>query len=66
MPANDGRRPYDHYRIAPIEQSGEQGEADPSHVIHACGFDPTLDITRELPAKNQVLSADRSGYERKN
>ena len=61
MPANDGRRPYDHYRIAPIEQSGEQGNTDAGRVIQASGFDTTLDITGELLAKYQVLSADRSG-----
>ena len=61
QPANDGRRPHVDHRIAPIEESGEQCEADASRVIHASGFDPTLDITRELFAKNQVLSADRAG-----
>ena len=40
---------------------GEQGEADASRVIHASGFDTTLDVPRELFAKNQILSADRAG-----
>jgi hypothetical protein len=30
-------------------------------VIHASRLDAGLDITRELLAKNQVLTADRSG-----
>jgi hypothetical protein len=49
------------YRSAPIEEPGEQCETDASRVIHASGLDTTLNITRELLAKNQVLSADRSG-----
>jgi len=61
VPANDGRRSYDDHRIAPIEQSGEQCEADASRVIHTSGFDTTLDVPRELFAKNQILSTDRSG-----
>src|SRR5437667_365499 len=39
VPANDGRRSYDDDRIAPIEESGEQCEADASRMIHASGFD---------------------------
>ena len=61
MPANDGRRPHVDHGIAPIEHSGEQGKADACRVIQASGFDTALDITRELLAKNQVLSADRAG-----
>jgi hypothetical protein len=61
VPANNGRRSYDDHGIAPIEESGKQCEANPTRVIHASGLDATLDITRELLAKNQVLSADRSG-----
>ena len=61
VPANDGRRSYDDDRIAPIEESGEQCEADASRVIHASGFDTSLDIPRELPAKDQILSANRAG-----
>src|SRR5205823_2323451 len=57
MPANDGRRPYDDHRIAPIEEPGEQRKADARHVIHTSGLDATLDIPRELSAKNQILSA---------
>jgi len=60
VPANNGRRSYDDHGIAPIEESGKQCEANPSRVIHPSGLDATLDITRELLAKNQVLSADRS------
>jgi len=30
-------------------------------VIDASGFDTALDIPRELPAKNQILGADRAG-----
>ena len=61
MPANDGRWTHVDHRIAPIEEPGEQREADPSHVIHASGFDPTLNVARELSAKNQILSANRAG-----
>jgi hypothetical protein len=61
MPANDGRRSHVDHRIAPIEESGEQRKADASHVIHASWFDTTLDISRELSAKDQILSADRAG-----
>ena len=55
-----GRRPYGDYLIPPIEESGEQCEADARRVIHASGFDTALNMTRELFAKNQVLSADRT------
>ena len=65
MPADDGCRPYDDYRIAPIEQSGEQCEADARRAINASGFDTTLDITRELLAKNQILGAERAGRAQK-
>jgi hypothetical protein len=61
VPANDGRRSYDDHGIAPIEESGEQCEAYSSRVIRASGLDATLDVTRKLLAKNQVLSADRTG-----
>jgi hypothetical protein len=30
-------------------------------MIHAFGLDTTLDIPRELSAKNQILGADRAG-----
>ena len=30
-------------------------------MIHASGFDTALDVTRELFAKNQVLSTDHAG-----
>jgi len=65
MPANDGRWTHVDHRIAPIEESGEQREADPSHVIHASGFDATLNVPSELSAKNQILSADRAGRAQK-
>jgi hypothetical protein len=61
VPADDGRRPYDDNRIAPIKQSGEQCEADARRVINASGLDTTLDIACQLFAKNQILSAERSG-----
>ena len=61
MPANDGRRAHDDYGITPIEESGEQCKAYPSRVVRTSGFDATLDVTRELLAKNQVLGADRAG-----
>ena len=61
MPANDGRRSHADNRRAPIEHSREQCEADASGVIQAPRFDATLDITRQLLTKNQVLSADRAG-----
>ena len=61
VPADDGCRLHVDHGIAPIEQSGEQGKADAGRAIQAPGFDTTLDITGELFAKDQVLSADRSG-----
>ena len=61
MPANDGRRSNVDHRRAPIEHSREQCEADASGVIQAPRSDATLDITRQLLTKNQVLSADRAG-----
>jgi hypothetical protein len=61
MPANDGRRSHDYHRIAPIEESGEQREADTSRAIHACGTDAALDIARQMSAQNQILSVDRAG-----
>ena len=30
-------------------------------MIHVSGFDTTFDILRHLPAKNEILSADRAG-----
>ena len=65
MPADDGRRPYDHYRIAPIEQSGEQGKADASRVIQAPGFATTLDITGSC-LRSTRFSARIALDERKN
>jgi len=64
MRANDGRRSHVKHRITPI-QSGEQRQAHASHVIHASWFDTTIDIPRELSAKDQILSAGRAGI-RKN
>jgi hypothetical protein len=61
VPANDGRRPYDDHRIVPIEESGKQCEADARRVIHASGLDTTLEVPRQLLAKNQIFSAERSG-----
>src|SRR6266508_3742133 len=61
MPPNDGRRPNDDDRIAPIEESGEQREADASRVVHASGFDAALEIPRQLSTQNQILSSDRAG-----
>lgn len=61
MPPNDGRRPDDDDRIAPIEESGEQREADTSYVVHASGFDAALKIPRELSTQSQILSSDRAG-----
>ena len=61
MPANDGRGSNVDYCGAPIEHPREQGDADASGVIHASRFDTALDVTRELLAKNQVLSTDRAG-----
>jgi hypothetical protein len=40
MPPNDGGWSDDDHRIAPIEESGEQCEADASRVIHASGLMP--------------------------
>ena len=59
--ANDGCRLHVDHRVAPIEESGEQCEADASCVIHTSGFDTTLDIPHKLFAKNQILSADSAG-----
>src|SRR6266851_1760442 len=61
VPANDGCRLHVDHRVAPIEESGEQCEADASRVIHTSGLDTTLDMPRELFAKNQILSADSAG-----
>jgi hypothetical protein len=51
--------------VAPPIASGEQRQAHASHVIHVSWFDTTLDVPRELSAKDQILSAGRAGI-RKN
>ena len=60
VPANNGRRADDHYRIAPIEESGEHRKAHASRVIHSSGLDTPFEIPGELSAKHQVFRTNRT------
>jgi hypothetical protein len=51
-------RTHDDHRIVPIEQAGQQRQADPRRSINAPRLDPALDVLGELLSQDQVLGTD--------
>jgi hypothetical protein len=59
VPADHGGRLDDHQGAAPIEQSGEQRQADAGSGIDAPRPDTALDVQRQLTAQEEVLRLNR-------
>jgi hypothetical protein len=61
MPADHRRRLHDHQCAAPVEEPGQDGQADSSRCIHPSRLEAALDVQRQLPAQKEVLGLDRFG-----
>jgi hypothetical protein len=61
VPANHRCRLHDHQRAAPIEEPGQERQADASRRVDPVRLDTALDVQSQLPAQEEILGAQGLG-----